>query len=334
MLRVHAPSEPREAPMPSARAPRPLRVASHLAPAVLPAYALAARRIGERLGRPAELVVAADYRRCVADVDHVCFVCSIPYLLLADRMAMAPVAAPVLAGRRYRAEPVYFSEVVVRADAPYRSFRDLAGSRWAYNEPYSHSGFVVALHHLAALGLDASFIGAWVEAGFHEDAAHLVLDGRADWAAIDSQVLDLWRRWRPDLRRRLRTIAILGPSTIQPVVVSTRRLGLADRRAVLDVLLTLHADDVGRHVLAACGIRHFVPVDDGAYDDIRRMLAAVRRAGLLPAWWSRRWKEISGAGPTLSRRSLERARARPPAPIPTPRPRPRTSAPRSSPSPS
>src|SRR5918992_6354793 len=90
------------------RRPRgPLRVASHLAPSVLPAYALAARRIGERLDRPAELVVAADYQRCAADVDHVCFVCSIPYLLLASsgRIRMEVIAAPVLRGRRYGGRP-------------------------------------------------------------------------------------------------------------------------------------------------------------------------------------------------------------------------------------
>jgi phosphonate transport system substrate-binding protein len=317
--------------------PRTLRVASHLAPAVLPAYALAARRIGERLGRPADLTIAADYRRCVADVDHVCFVCSVPYVLLAGRVAMAPVAAPVLDDGRCADRPVYFSEVIVRTDAPYRSFRDLAGSRWAFNEPYSHSGFVAALHHLAENDLDASFIGSWIEAGFHDDAIHHVLDGRADWAAIDSQVLDLWRRWRPDLRRALRTVAVLGPSAIQPVVVSTRRLGAAARSEVAAALTSLHEDAAGGHVLRACGIARFVPTDDGAYDDIRRKLGSVEAAGLLPAWWRTRWDAIvDAARPGVSRRSPERAPARPPAGrgSRSGSPRPRTSAPRSSPSPS
>ena len=171
------------------RRPRgPLRVASHLAPSVLPAYALAARRIGERLDRPAELVVAADYQRCAADVDHVCFVCSIPYLLLAasGRIRMEVIAAPVLRGRRYGGRPIYFSDVIVRADRPWRRFEELDGRRWTYNEPYSHSGFMVALHGLARRGATASFIGEAIEAGFHDDAIAMVLDGRADWATIDS----------------------------------------------------------------------------------------------------------------------------------------------------
>ncbi len=199
-----------------------LRVASHLAPGVLPAYALATRRLGEALGRPAELVAAADYRRCASDVDHVCFVCSVPYLLTADSGAvrMEVVAAPVLRGSRYAGRPVYYSDVVVRADSRYRDLADLSGSRWAFNEPFSHSGFLVVLHWLASVGHPAAFLGEWIEAGFHDDALRMVLDGTADWAAIDSQVLGIWLHRAPSLRARLRVVGALGPSTIQPVVVS------------------------------------------------------------------------------------------------------------------
>jgi phosphonate transport system substrate-binding protein len=310
---------------------RPLRVATHLAPGVLPAYALAARRIGEALGRPAELIVAADYRRCLADADHVCFVCSIPYILLAreHRIGMEPVAAPILRGERYGGRPVYTSEAVVLASGPHRSFEDLAGARWAFNEPFSHSGFVVALHELVRRGLPATFLGEWVEAGFHDDAIQMVLDGRADWAAIDSQVLDIWRRSVPTLRRRLRTVAVLGPSTIQPVVASTTRLTDAQRGLVRDALLRLHEDALGRSLLRGAGITRFISVTDADYADIRTMLAAVESAGLLPAWWWPRWERIARRRrPALSlRRSPERAQA---AALPPP-PRPRRSSPRPSP---
>jgi phosphonate transport system substrate-binding protein len=273
-----------------------LRVASHLAPSVLPAYALAARRLGERLDRPAELVVAAAYDRCAADVDHVCFVCSIPYLLLssAGRVRMEVIAAPVLRGRRYAGRPIYFSDVIVHADRPWQSLDDLDGRRWAFNEPYSHSGFMVALHGLARLGATASFIGEAIEAGFHDDAIQMVRDGRADWAAIDSQVLDLALRRDPRLRRDIRVIATLGPSTIQPVVASARRLSGSQRGAAREALLAMHAAPGDRMVLRASGIDRFVAVEDADYDDIRAMLETVSRAGLLPEWWWPRWQVLTG----------------------------------------
>lgn len=281
-----------------------LRVASHLAPSVLPAYALAARRLGERLDRPAELVVAAAYDRCAADIDHVCFVCSIPYLLLssAGRIRMEVIAAPVLRGRRYAGLPIYFSDVIVGAHRPWRSIDELHGRRWAFNEPYSHSGFMVALHGLARLGAAASFIGEAIEAGFHDDAIQMVRDGRADWAAIDSQVLDLALRRDPRLRRDIRVIATLGPSTIQPVVASARRLSRSQRKAARETLLAMNTEPADRMVLRASGIDRFVAVEDADYDDIRDMLDTVSRAGLLPEWWWPRWEKLTRVHQGVERR--------------------------------
>jgi phosphonate transport system substrate-binding protein len=277
------------------RSPPRLRVATHLAPSVLPAYALAARRMGEKLDRPAELVVAADYQRCAADVDHVCFVCSIPYLLLSaeGRIQMEPIAAPILRGRRYGGRPVYFSDIIVRADRPWRSLEELDGRRWAFNEPYSHSGFMVVLYALAERGATPAFIRGAVEAGFHDDAIRMVVDGHADWAAIDTQVVDLAVRLEPRLRTQLRVIDTLGPSTIQPVVASARRLSGAQRSAVRDALLAMDSEPSDRRVLRAAGIDRFVAITDDAYDDIRAMFEAVQGAGLLPAWWWTRWRELT-----------------------------------------
>jgi len=276
-----------------------LRVASHLAPSVLPAYALATRRMGDRLGRPAELLVAAAYDRCAADIDHVCFVCSIPYLLLssAGQVRMEAIAAPVLRGGRYGGRPVYFSDVIVRADSPWQGLDELDGRRWAYNEPYSHSGFIVALHALAQNGAAAGFIGEAVEAGFHDDAIQLVVDRGADWAAIDSQVLDLAVRRDARLRRELRVIDVLGPSTIQPVVASARRLSASQRAAARDALLALHTDPTDRLVLRSAGIERFVPIEDSDYSDIRGMLELVSISGLLPDWWWPRWRTLTEAQP-------------------------------------
>lgn len=295
---------------------------------MLPAYAIAARRIGERLHRPAQLIVPTDYARCGADLDDICFVCSVPYVLLAraGQIQMEVIAAPVLRGDRYRGQPVYFSDVIVRRDAPARRFEDLAGSRWAYNEPFSHSGFLVVLHHLAEIGASGAFFGEAIEAGYHDDAIRLVLDGRADWAAIDSQVLDIWRRQDRSIDGKLKVVATLGPSTIQPVVASVARLSSRERLAATNALVDLAADPLARVVLDVAGIERFVPAVDARYSDIRRMFDRVEAAGLLPSWWWSRWEAEVGRG--VSRRSPERAPA-PPARSARRR-RPRTSSPRPS----
>ena len=153
---------------------------------------------------------------------------------------------------------------------------------------------MVALLGLARLGVNASFMGEAIEAGFHDDAIEMVCDGRADWAAIDSQVLDLALRRDPRLRREIRVIETLGPSTIQPVVASARRLSGIQRSAARDTLLAMHAEPGDRMVFRASGIDRFVAVEDADYDDIRAMLDSVSRAGLLPDWWWPRWQTLTG----------------------------------------
>lgn len=53
---------------------------------------------------------------------------------------LVAVASVVYEGERYGGEPIYFSDVVVHTDAPAEGFADLAGCRWAFNEPQSQSG--------------------------------------------------------------------------------------------------------------------------------------------------------------------------------------------------
>lgn len=272
-----------------------LRVASHLAPDVEPLYAYLAEYLAVRLGRRAEFVVAESYERCAQDLDDVCFVCSIPYLLFADagRIDMEAVVAPVLQGDRFGGKPVYFSDVIVAASSPHRDFADLRGSVWAFNEPYSHSGYVTVLHHLATLGEDRSFFGRMVEAGFHEEAIRMVADGRADAAAIDCQVLEIALRNDPSLSRSLRRIGTIGPSAIQPVVVSRSRLTDAERGAITAALLEVVDEPGARAALDMALVERFVPVDAGMYDDIRGKLTRVRDHGLLPPSWDLGWQRIA-----------------------------------------
>jgi ABC-type phosphate/phosphonate transport system substrate-binding protein len=207
---------------------------------------------------------------------------------------MEVLAAPVLCGARYAGRPIYFSDVVVRSDSPYQHFADLRGALWAYNEPFSHSGYLVVWHHLLSLGEGANFFGRMVEAGFHSEALRMVADGTVDAAAIDSQVLAIELRDNPDLAKCLRKIGNIGPSTIQPVVASTSRLSVPERRTIQAALLAVGDDPGARPVLDAALVERFVAVDGDSYDDIRRMLGRVREAGVVGAEWHARWAAVSG----------------------------------------
>jgi phosphonate transport system substrate-binding protein len=188
-----------------------------------------------------------------------------------------PLAAPVLAGARYDSRPVYYSDVIVRHDSPIGSLEELRGRSWAYNEPASHSGHTVTLHSLVRMGARPGFFGRVVEAGFHQRAIRLVHSGAVDAAAIDSQVLAVEVRDHPDLAS-LRVVGSFGPSTIQPVVAASH-LPSRLKDQIRNLLIELSDDPTARTALDHGLIDRFTVIDDGAYDDIRAMLAVIEAAG-------------------------------------------------------
>lgn len=259
-----------------------LRFGTYLAPNVLPVYEAVTEEVGRRLGIDTELTVETSYESCEKDTNEVCFVCSLPYVTFERRgLDLAvPVAAPVLEGERYGGRPIYFSDVIVHRDSPFRSFLDLRGRSWAYNEPLSHSGYGITRFHLVRLGETHGFFGEVVEAGFHQEAIRMVARKEVDGSAIDSQVLAIELRDNPDLTEEVRVVEALGPSTIQPVAVS-RRVPEAMRDAIQDVLLTMSEEPAVRNRLRAGLVERFVAVDARSYDEIRTMVDACEAAGFL-----------------------------------------------------
>ena len=259
-----------------------LRFGTFLAPNMLRVYQGIADAVGEALGMSTELVVETDYENCQKDVNDVCFVCSLPYVIF-ERQGIAPaepIAAPVLRGERYGGKPIYYSDVIVHKDSDARSFLDLRGRTWSFNEPLSQSGYGITRYHLVSIGETEGFFSKVIDAGFHEESVRMVADGRVDASAIDSQVLAIEMRDRPEVTRNIKVIDTLGPSTIQPVAVS-KRFDREFRNAVTAVMIEFHETERGRAILDLGLVEKWVPMQASDYDDIRAMVRACEQAGFM-----------------------------------------------------
>ena len=266
--------------------PPPIRFATYLAPNMQRVYSQIVAYVGRHAGRPTTLVGGTSFAAFDRGEIDAGFICGWPYVELTrcrDRgqtPAVELLAAPVLQGARYADRPIYFSDVIVHRDSTYRTFLDLHGCSWAYNDRDSHSGYNLTRYTLVCLGQTRGFFGHVVAAGFHQEAIRLVASGAVDAAAIDSQVLAVELRDHPQLQHQVRIIDTLGPSTIQPVVAA-QRLASPLKDALRAAFHAMGDDPTMRAALDAGFVARFVPINDATYDDIRAMVAAAEAAGFL-----------------------------------------------------
>jgi phosphonate transport system substrate-binding protein len=222
----------------------------------------------ERVSGPGRVSVERSedpFSRGEADVG---FLCAPTYLGLREREcppAELLGVAPVFADERAHGEPVYFCDVIVRRGSPARSFWDLEGGAWAFNDPCSLSGHGGLAARLGSPEEVGRFFGRTIRSGSHPASVRLVAGGGADAASIDSNVLRLLLKRTPALRDEVRVLDSWGPYPIQPVVVRTG-LDQALKAALRESLLGTEADPRTRLELEAFGLKRFAAVGEEDYD--------------------------------------------------------------------
>jgi len=263
---------------------KPIRFASFLGDNAFEFYREAVAYLGEATGLATEMVAdtspGMDAMFGSGQIDAA-FGCGLPYVWKAAEPSPSVrlMAAPVLPGDRYGDQPIYFSDVIVRRESRYETLNDLRGATFAYNQSVSFSGYVLPLYHLMRMGQANGFFGKTVATGSHAASMDWVESGQADAAAIDSMVLEMELKQRPHRASAFHVIESLGPAGMPPIMTAAR---LADepRVTLTHALVTMHTQAEGKAILERGGVRRFAPVTDRNYDDIRRMLQALKEAGL------------------------------------------------------
>lgn len=229
---------------------KPLHLISYLAPSI-PADFF--RLIAADLGATLEFndtisgPLAGDPEPFSTGRADIGFVCSPTYRWLQPKVELLPL--PVPADPRCNGRPVYFGHVIARADREVRTFEDLRGSVWAYNDRNSRSGWFAMLQRAGE-----GFFSGYIHAGSHLRSIEMVRSGAADAASIDSNVL---------LRQNvsgLRVVESWGPFGIQPAIVRAD-LDRESKTRAAEALLTLHE----RHALERFGFTGFVKPDPALY---------------------------------------------------------------------
>jgi ABC-type phosphate/phosphonate transport system substrate-binding protein len=256
-----------------------LRFSSCQAPIAEPFCKALAAFIGDKLSISSEFVADVPWQERARLLDRgdiqVGWICGLPYVRKND---LELLAAPVMRHPRYGGKPVYYSDVIVRADSSIQSFGDLRGTRWAYNEPGSHSGYNVTRYYLAKDGLGLDYFGSFIESGSHQNSLRMLLEREIDATAIDSTVLEMVHKKDPSIAEQIRTITVLGPSPAPPWVVHPS-VSSDVRQALREAFLSVEKDPRGQRMLEEAGMLRFAAVSDSDYDPIREMERVASKIG-------------------------------------------------------
>lgn len=170
-----------------------------------------------------------------------------------------------------KGRPVYFGDVVVRADSPIESFADLAGSRIGCNDAVSLSGHHSLRFAMHDRGFDEETFAELVFTGGHHTSLDMVIAGDIDAAVTDSVVRTARARIDENVAD-LRIIERLGPWPVQPLVarstLDTEEIDTV-RRLILEAT---DRPDI-KAALGAAALSHLVEVGPEHYADVRSAMS-------------------------------------------------------------
>ncbi len=207
----------------------------------------------------------------------IAFICGLPFIRN-HRFApnqLEAIVAPVMQAKRYQNRPVYFSDIIVAADSNFKELEDLQGKTWCYNDPGSNSGYYLLLHRLIVAGKTSSFLGKATRSGSHQNSIKLVAQGRVDYAAIDSTVLEQELRNYPTIP--LRIIESIGSNPMPPIVAA-QHLGATLIESVRQALL--NPDLQLQNLMDKAQIQNYVAVNSEDYEAIANIYDTVAKSSL------------------------------------------------------
>lgn len=238
------------------------------------------RRLLQYIGDAAGMQVELVQRKTYAEINDLLatgdiqlgFICSGPYVLGAEQKRLALLTTPLVQGKHS-----YHSYLIVHKDSEYASLDDLQGKTFAFTDPDSNTGSLVPRYWLRQKGVSADqFFNKILYTYSHDNSIFAVAKGLVDGAAVDSLIWDFFEHNGSDITAKTRIIKTSEPYGIPPIVASPV-LPESRRKAIQNILLSMHETEDGRAILAGLLIDRFIVPEDSWYTSIREMHQAMRQ---------------------------------------------------------
>jgi phosphonate transport system substrate-binding protein len=203
------------------------------------------------------------------------WICGYPYVRHLGQLRL--LAVPL-----YRGAPLYESYLIrtKEGNGKVSGWADLKGKVFAYSDPLSNSGWLVAQGELAALGLRGSDFRRAFFARGHRNVAEAVAARLADAGSIDGYVWETMRQQGMAAASQTEVVW-KSPKHGFPPIVAPAGVGHAKTDVLQQALLGMPGDEVGRSMLKALNLDGFVAGSPLLFDSIRRLARSVPGTGVM-----------------------------------------------------
>ena len=186
-------------------------------------------------------------------------------------------AFPLLAIYETEGSATYKGVIMVRQDSPIKTLSQLKGKRFAFGDINSTMSHLVPRYMLQKAGITVKDLGSYDFLANHENVVMGVLSGTYDAGAVREPVYQLYAA------EGLRVVAASEPMP-DHLFVARRGLPPDTVRKLSESLLSLKDSEEGKMVLRSLqkSLTALVPVRDKDYDKLRKVVEALRKAGVNP----------------------------------------------------
>lgn len=240
-----------------------LEVITFLSPNYEPLYRNISARFSNTLNLPCHFRAGNELAEFAVEEADLVFACGWWYTRHPEKYE--PLAAPVMENPRYRGLPVYYVELVTLLSHSVATIEELYGKVFGYNEENSFSGLQALLAELDRRKEDLNIFARIVKTGSHLNSIQALLQGEIDCATLDSTVLDLELKRRPEIKNKLAVTASFGPYPVPPLLVN-KQLSQANREKISEILLNLPGSE-----LKPYGIKEFREVNAQSYNVLTKL---------------------------------------------------------------
>lgn len=200
--------------------------------------------------------------------------CGYPFVRFQSQLQL--LAVPL-----YKGQPLYQSYLIrpLGGEVTVRSWVDLTGKVFAYSDPLSNSGWLVAQGEFAASGIAQKDLKRSFFAHGHRNVADAVASRLADAGSIDGYV---WETMHMQGMPGALQTEVIWKSRLHgfPPLVAAAGTGPARLDALRHSLLGMPNDEAGRALLKSLNLDGFIAGHAGIFDSIRQLARSVPGSGV------------------------------------------------------